>query len=330
MAMKILSIDGGGIKGLFSAAFLAGLEERFNIQVGDCFDLIAGTSTGGILALALAARIPATQVVDFYKEWGPKIFTPKFSGFRFIKRARFSKYGDENLKSAVQRIFEKRKMKDIYAAKNPVALCIASINAITGAPWVFKTPHNTKLGRDNEYYLWEVAMATSAAPIYFPLARINIPGSSASNLFVDGGLWANNPSEVALTEALTYLKAKLEDIYLYSLGNVRSNTTFNSDTIIQKGILLWREKVVNLTLETQAFAIHNQVRLLFESFGLSSHYTRIEHKITSDTHQRLKKLDCATEANLNDLEVYGRNRADLEGVKSETIKIFKTGDLRNG
>jgi patatin-like phospholipase/acyl hydrolase len=328
--MKILSIDGGGIKGLFSAAFLAALEERFSRQVGDCFDLIAGTSTGGILALALAARIPAKHVVDFYKEWGPKIFVPKFRGFQFIKKARFSKYGEENLKSAVQKVFEKRKMKDVYATKNPVALCIPSINAITGAPWVFKTPHNTKLGRDNEYYLWEVAMATSAAPIYFPLARINIPGSSASNIFVDGGLWANNPSEVALTEALTYLKTKLEDIYLYSLGNIRSNTTFSSDTIAQKGILLWREKVVNLTLETQAFAIHNQMRLLFESFGLSSHYTRIEHEITSETHQHLKELDCTTEANLNDLEVYGRNRADLEGVKIKTIKIFKTGDLRNG
>lgn len=328
--MKILSIDGGGIKGLFSAAFLAGLEERFNKQVGDCFDLIAGTSTGGILALALAARIPAKQIVDFYKEWGPKIFIPKFRGFRFIKRARFSKYDDENLKSAVRGVFEKRKMKDIYAAKNPVALCIPSINALTGDPCVFKTQHNTKLGRDNEYYLWEVAMATSAAPTYFPLARINIHGSSASNLFVDGGLWANNPSEVALTEALTYLKAKLEDIDLYSLGNIRSNTTFNSDTVTQKGIMLWREKVVNLTLETQAVAIHNQMRLLFESFGLSSHYTRIEQEISSPTHQHLKELDCATEANINDLEVYGRNKADLEGVKSETINIFKTGGLRNG
>jgi patatin-like phospholipase/acyl hydrolase len=68
--MKILSIDGGGIKGLYSAAFLAGLEKRYNKQVADCFNLIAGTSTGGILALALAARISAKDIVSFYKSWG--------------------------------------------------------------------------------------------------------------------------------------------------------------------------------------------------------------------------------------------------------------------
>ena len=83
--MKILSIDGGGIKGLFGAAFLAGLEDRFERQVSDCFDLIAGTSTGGILALALAARIPAKRIVTFYREWGPLIFPPRFSTYRLLK-----------------------------------------------------------------------------------------------------------------------------------------------------------------------------------------------------------------------------------------------------
>ena len=228
---QVLSIDGGGIKGLYSAAFLACLEKRFSKQMADCFQLIAGTSTGGILALAIAARIPAQKIVDFYKKWGTQIFIPQFKSFQFLKKIKYSKYSEEVLRLAVQSVFEKRRIKDIYKTEKPVALCIPCINAITGSPWVFKTPHNEKLGRDNDYYLWEVAMATSAAPIYFPLARINIPSSTASNLFIDGGLWANNPSEVALTEALTYLNAKLDDIYLYSLGNIRSNTTFRSDTI---------------------------------------------------------------------------------------------------
>ena len=327
---KILSIDGGGIKGLYSAAFLACLENRFHRQIADCFQLIAGTSTGGILALALAARIPAQKIVDFYLEWGPQIFVQQFKRFQLLKKLKYSKYSDEILRKAVQSVFENRRIRDIYDTEKSIALCIPSINAITGAPWVFKTSHNAKLGRDDDHYLWEVAMASSAAPIYFPIAKVNIPGSTASNLFVDGGLWANNPSEVALIEALTYLDAKLNNTYLYSLGNIRSNTTFRSDTITQMGILLWREKVVNLTLETQSYAIHNQMRLLFESFKIPSQYTRIEHEISSKTHSNLKKLDCTKEDNLNDLEVYGRNRADLEAVKNETIKIFSEGESKNG
>jgi len=75
--MKILAIDGGGVKGLYSAAFIATMEDRFGIQTRTCFDLIAGTSTGGILALGLASGIPARKIVAFYKDWGPKIFPPK-------------------------------------------------------------------------------------------------------------------------------------------------------------------------------------------------------------------------------------------------------------
>ena len=74
--MKILSIDGGGIKGLYSASFINYLEEKYDTISADCFDLICGTSTGGILALALASRIPANEIIKFYEEWGPKIFPP--------------------------------------------------------------------------------------------------------------------------------------------------------------------------------------------------------------------------------------------------------------
>jgi patatin-like phospholipase/acyl hydrolase len=198
-----------------------------------------------------------------------------------------------------------------------------SVNAITGDPYVFKTPHDNILIRDLEYFLWEIALATSAAPTYFPLAKLNIPNSSASNLFVDGGLWANNPSIVALVEALSYGKSKIEDIYLLSVGNIKSKTTFKSDTLAQKGILFWRQKVINMTLETQSLAIHNQLRLLFQNLNLTSRYIRVEHDQISRSHNCLKTLDCATKANLNDLEVYGRERANIEGVKKQIIAFFK-------
>ena len=321
--MKILSIDGGGIKGLFSAAFLAGLEDRFQIQVADCFHLIAGTSTGGILALALASRIPAKRIVAFYREWGPQIFPPRFPTFRFLRSLFVAKYSNKILEKSFKEVFQDLKIQDIYENGKPVALCIPSINAVTGIPRVFKTAHDPTLTADNEYYLWQIALATSAAPSFFPLARVRIPNSDSANLFVDGGLWANNPSFVALTEALTYAKAKIEDIHILSVGNIANSTTFKSNTLTSKGVLFWREKVVSLTLEAQSFAVHQQVRLLFKSLNLSSRYIRIEQNISSEAHRCLKELDCATKANLNDLEAYGHSKSNFEGVKKEIVALFK-------
>ncbi|MCK8604374.1 CBASS cGAMP-activated phospholipase [Desulfoferrobacter suflitae] len=320
--MKILSIDGGGIKGIYSAAFLAGLEERFGKSIADCFDLIAGTSTGGILALALAARLPARDVVTFYREWGPKIFPTKLTFLYTLRSLLFSKYNNVSLDRAFKDVFKDLKLKDLDAHTKRVALCIPSINAITGNPMVFKTQHDPNLCRDLEYYLWQVALATSAAPVYFPLAKVGIPNSAAQNLFVDGGLWANNPSMVALVEAVAYMKMPLQDIRLLSVGNIKSKTTFSSNSILSRGASLWREKVINLTLEAQAASIDHQVELLFRSLNLSSNYIRVEEPITSQTHLCLARMDCAKTKNLNDLEIMGRHRADCEGVKRRMIQLF--------
>jgi len=326
--MKILSIDGGGIKGLYSAAFLAGLESRFETKICNNFDLIAGTSTGGILALALAAQIPSSKIVEFYKNWGPKIFPPKFKVIRFLKSFVVSKYKTTVLEEALKDVFKDIKLGDILYNNNSVSLCIPCINAITGKPWVFKTAHDPNLLRDKDYYLWEVALSTASAPIYFPVAKIKIPDSSAVNLFVDGGLWANNPTLVALTEALTYGKNKIDDIHILSLGNIKSTTTFRSNTLLKKGIMLWREKIISMTLDTQSISIDNQIKLLFKHIGLEKQYMRIEHQNTSGAHECLKEMDCATQTNLNDLEAYGRQQSNVEGVKHRIINLFK--ECKNG
>lgn len=328
--MKILSIDGGGIKGLYSAAFLADLERRFNKKVADCFDLITGTSTGGILALALAAQISAQRIVDFYKEWGPKIFPQRFNFLRGIRSLFISKYNNKVLIEAFKDVFEELKIRDIYEKSNPCALCITSINAITGMPRVFKTQHDPNLIRDNDYYLWQIALATSAAPTYFPIAKVINPFPSSFNLFVDGGLWANNPSMVALTEALTYKQAKFDEIFILSLGNVKSTTCFNSNTILSKGLFLWRQDIVSLTFGAQSTAIHNHIKLLFDSLKLGHRYIRIEHILAGKSHDCLSKLDCSNQVNLNDLEVLGRERANYEGVKQEVINLFKKEVKRDG
>lgn len=316
--MNLLSIDGGGIKGLYTAAFLAGLENIFKKQTAECFDLIAGTSTGGILALAIAARISAKTMVDFYKHWGPKIFQTRF---RVPKTLILSRYSNYQLIGALQTVFGDLKISDIYSKNDDPAVCIASIDAIQGTPIVFKTPHDPELTRDNDLFLWEVALASSAAPIFFPIAKIYSRESSAWKLYIDGGLWANNPSLIALTEALTYKKQAIDAIYMLSLGNIASVTSFKSNAFLRKGIAQWSVDIIKMTMNTQSAAIHNQVRLLFKAQGLEHHYTRIEH--TALNNKLIQKLDCANRSNLNDLESLGNSRAYTESNNS-SIKHYYT------
>lgn len=314
--MNLLSIDGGGIKGLYAAAFLAGLEKISKKNTAECFNLIAGTSTGGILALAIAAKISAKAMVDFYKEWGPKIFQARLKG---LKNLIFSKYSNQHFKEALQTVFGDMKISDIYSKDDDLALCIASIDAIQGTPIVFKTPHDSRLSRDDDLYLWEIALATSAAPTFFPITKIQSRDSSAWKLYVDGGLWANNPSLVALIEALTYRKQVIDDIYILSLGNIASLTSLKSSTFLRKGIIPWSVDFIRMTMDTQSLAIHNQVKLLFETQGLEDHYTRIEHTVIGN--KSLQKLDCVNLSNLNDLETLGTSRAYTESNNTK-VKHF--------
>ncbi|WP_197084220.1 CBASS cGAMP-activated phospholipase [Desulfovibrio sp. TomC] len=326
--MKILSIDGGGIKGLFSASFLAGVENRCERPIADYFDIISGTSTGGILALALAAKIPAIQIVNFYKHWGPKIFRKWIELPYILKQLFVSRYTNKVLINALKDIFGELTLGSIYNNSSGTALCIPSINVISGKAIVFKTQHEQRLTRDLDTPLWEVALATSAAPTYFPLAQVSVSNSDSYILCTDGGLWANNPTLVAFVEALSYLNAKIEDISILSLGNIKGNTCFRSNTYRGKGLFWWNTNLVSMFMDTQSEAVHNQIEIIFRSQGICDNYIRIDHDPTK-AQTSLASLDCASKTNLNDLEVIGRGRADIFGLGSGFYKFFNDGE-KNG
>ena len=185
---KILCIDGGGIKGLFSAQILAKFEEVYDTKISEQFDLICGTSTGGIIALAASANISMSDVVNFYKEKGPKIFAQKRKknlGKLWLKIKQIcykGKYSNEELRKALAEVFKDKK---IYESSN--LLCIPAFDIITATPRVFKRDYK-KFTEDNKKTYVDVALATSAAPTYLPIHNLE------SSQYVDGGVWANNPS----------------------------------------------------------------------------------------------------------------------------------------
>lgn len=169
---KILSIDGGGIKGLYSARILQHFEEHFKCAISDHFDMICGTSTGGMIALGLSLKIPAAELVKFYEEKGPLIF-PNRTRNRFtriydtFRQALWKgKFNDVELKSALEAIFGEKLIGESHNL-----ICIPSYTITEARPWIFKYDH-TILTRDNKTKYLDVALATSAAPTYFPVAEI--------------------------------------------------------------------------------------------------------------------------------------------------------------
>ena len=203
---KILTIDGGGIKGLYSAQILKHLEEKFNCLISDYFDMLCGTSTGGLIALALSLKKPASEICNFYDEDGPKIFPSfrkitfrgkKYSNGTIKQLLNGGKFSDKNLKEALVRIFGEKKL-----AESNNLLCIPSYNVTEARPFVFKFDHKEgDLNRDNKALYVDVALATSAAPTYFPMAEIPYYDNKQ---FIDGGVWGNNPTLIGYLEALQY------------------------------------------------------------------------------------------------------------------------------
>ena len=162
LPLRILSLDGGGIKGVFTAAYLAKLEELINGEpIGNYFDMIAGTSTGGIIALGLAKGLSAADLKKLYIEKGPAVF-PKPTGLSKCKLNLFSsKFDNKPLSDMITEI-----VGEMTLGESQIALCIASVNAEKKEPAIFKTPHHPNFEMDWVKPMHEIAMGTSAAPTY--------------------------------------------------------------------------------------------------------------------------------------------------------------------
>lgn len=171
---RILSIDGGGIRGILPAAVLTLLENRYlqGKSIDDYFDLITGCSTGGILALGLATGTRAEQLINIYLQHGEEVFPPMGWDFMHVrswlqwaKSARHHSYDAEPLRRQLSNVFGKRTL-----AAATRRLCIPSFDGFTEVN-VFKTPHHPDYRMDWREELLTVAMATAAAPTYFPVYK---------------------------------------------------------------------------------------------------------------------------------------------------------------
>ena len=205
-AFRMLCLDGGGMRGVFTAALVAGLEEILSAPLIDHIDLVAGTSTGGLIALGLAAGRSGQQMLDLYRSHGREIFSGHWPGRQLV----MPKYSRKGFDRLLQREFGDIHMRDL---RTPT--CISAYEAVSGQTRVFKTQHSDELYWGSDQLVWKVAAATSAAPTYFAPVQF-----TEEDAHVDGGVWANNPSMIALTEALRFFARDLHDLRLLSIGTV--------------------------------------------------------------------------------------------------------------
>lgn len=280
--LRVLSLDGGGMRGTYTATFLSCLAADFAkkrgvpaLDIGAAFDLIVGTSTGAIIACALVAGIPLSTVVNLYRQHGRAIFPNKLPsglGLALLRdlfgRPKDLKAGTQALSHALTNAFGKVTVAEVYARRR-IALAIPAVDLAHHHAWVFKTPHNVPKTnhRDDHYTLVDVCLATSAAPIFRSLASIAAGGAVDSrDIFADGGLWANNPVLVGLIEALEMARDEVDrPIELFCLGTCPrpSGELLNSDQL-HRGLKEWKfgGEVAKLAINAQEFAYDHMARLL--------------------------------------------------------------------
>lgn len=241
MIRRILSIDGGGIKGVFPASFLASIEESVGRPVSDYFDLIVGTSTGGIIAIGLGLGLTASDILGFYEDHGASIF-PKGGPLQSLRSLVRAKYGPGPLRQALTQVFGERVL-----GESSKRLVVPSFNIENGEVHVWKTSHHPKLERDHKHTVVEVALSTTAAPTYFPTYR-----SQSGTPLIDGGVWANNPVAIAAIEAIGILGWNPAELRILSLGCTTEPLQINWGMRHSLGLFGWARKIADVFMIAQS------------------------------------------------------------------------------
>ena len=229
---QVLSLSGGGVRGLYTAGVLAGLEARAGVPLHQCFDLIAGTSIGGIIAMGLPLGRRASDVRELMQGASAQIFptaTPVWSALRGLFRSRFDV-------APLREVIEAVVGADTRLGDLCTPLLVPTVALTAGAAQIFRSPHHAAHTVHANTKLVDVALATAAAPLIFPVAMIG------DARFLDGGLIAHAPDSLALHEAQVFFAKRRDDIFMLSVGTTRELTALAADRFPSRGLLYWMQQ----------------------------------------------------------------------------------------
>jgi len=268
-------LSGGGYRGLFTIEILARLEEKMGRPLHECFDLIAGTSIGGIIAIGLGMGKSAADIRASFLQHGETVFPPPAKG-KIRKATSFYRalsnplYKAEALRAIVGEVVG----EGTRIADSQTRLLVPAFNVTTGRVQIFKTPHYHTLTEDQHLAAVDVAMATSAAPLYFPLAKIG------SAYFADGGLVANSPDACAIHEAIHFADERdMRRIRVLSIGTTDAPVGMPASLAGNWGIKSW---ITDFRLLSVFFAAQSQLVDFTVKHDLGDSYLRIDASLSKD------------------------------------------------
>lgn len=317
---KVLSIDGGGIKGLYSSRILENFEKRFHCYIADYFDLICGTSTGGLIALGISLKLPVSRISNLYQKRGAKIFPAQRKAIALLKQLFWNgKHSNKELKKALDEVFNDSLIGNSYCL-----LCIPSFSLNDGRPFIFKFDHKEgNLQRDNGTKYVDVGLATSAAPTYLPIVSIPDYGDRQ---FIDGGVYANNPTLIGIVEALKYFVGedkKFQNLKVLSIASLESPPGRLTRKKQDRSFVDWNQDLFSVFSEGQAYSTEYFIQTLSSHCTHPFEYVRIPSANLSPEQLSLISMDNASDEALNILSQKGSDQGDFWGVKNDIINFFK-------
>jgi hypothetical protein len=308
---RILALDGGGLRGTFTAAVLAKWDDMLKgtgkNNIVKNFDLVAGTSTGAILAIGLGMGLSPREMLEFYRAEGPKIFP----GNRELRHWLKSKHESSTLRAILESILGKKKLSEDSCCR----LVIPTVRAVNGEAEAIVTAHTVERTAYRHITAVEAALASSAAPTYFDDAPV--AGPIVVESFLDGGIWANNPVLPAIAEAIRYLKVPLERIDVLSVGTLGNEADFTK--ALGKGKAGWAPTSADLFFAAQEHA----ALTLATSFLSHARHLRVNQQLPSPI-----PLDYATA--IEDMARRGSNvgQDSFVTVRSRFLDGFHPPDWR--
>ncbi|MEA3495640.1 MAG: patatin-like phospholipase family protein [Bacteroidota bacterium] len=324
--LRILSLDGGGIRGIIPATILKYVEEKIieitnnpNSRIADFFDIIVGTSTGGILSCFYltpnpeqnennpSSKFTAEQALEFYSEKGYTIFNASkrksWLGLRQIVNA--TKYSPQNLENIFQEKFGELKMSEL------IKPCIVTTyDLIKKTSFFFK---NLETEKDKqEFRVKDVARSTSAAPTYFPPAEITNFKSNEKMANIDGGVFANNPTMCAYAECsnstITEIKnPSAKDMLILSIGTGGGQFGLpDVDKSGNWGVINWAKSIPEIMMDGSIDTVHYQMKHLFGTLEKQHKFNYKRVDVPLDKRDYSKDMADASKGNIDKLKKAGQ------------------------
>ena len=342
---SILSIDGGGIRGIIPCTILAEIEKRTGQPIAKSFDLMAGTSTGGILTSGLSITgkngeiaNSAEKLLDLYKgEKGRKIFKKPLGVFNKIRLASKTLFKSKNIEKILSGEFGDARLKDTYDHTN---LLVTSYDTHNKMPFYFRS-RLAKVRPEEDYPIKEICRATSAAPTFFPPKALPYQGQTTQDKLeglslIDGGVFANNPSVLAYVEAMelwkedpfykSQFKSQTDElladkemmanpnpdnfappILFVSLGTGKTRKSYPHKDIKGWGAVKWIRPLIDILMQGVSESVDYQMQYLLPPFVDSKGTPHPRYyRMNIDIDESFADFSDTSKKNVKRLEQYGK------------------------